>query len=453
MSMTRKAPSKLGNGYMIERSRNVPVFLRAWLDHDLSIAREVGTALAVYDIRIDDDEGLTKESADGDWEQALKRLRSRWVAELGSAASLIRSAKDSFTIIQSFSGEPLVLHETATRLLKSLQQGTDHQAMLVSIGIASYPEDGHQADQLLERAHQALSRADRWAGNGFCFYSRVTSARIADLLERQESLRRDLHTDNLTLRFQPIFDLVQGGVHVVSGELAWSHEKFGCITLNEAAVIAERVDILPQFNEWLIDSLARQLVSWRNAGIQRAISVALTRAQIEDGKFAGAVRRCFSRRGLTSDMLEILVDHGLLMNETDHRLHMGLHQLADLGVALAISNVGDGPLALNSIQRLPFDRLSLSANLIAAVDRCSKSETMLRAVIRLGHELDLTMRAVDVSSYEQEKALRKLECDEGMGPIYAPALKGADLDLLTTLRPRLSQHRELELISQPLSMH
>ena len=453
MGMIKRVQPRPANEAPMPES--LPTFLKVWLDHDLALAQQAGKSLAIYVVRVDDYRKLARKISATELERTVTEVGSTLKKNLRAADSFIRSSEDGFTIIQSFSGDPLTLHRTAQALLQSLKEmpDTGDPHLAASIGIAHYPEDGNAAETLLKCAYEALKRTDRWGGNGFCLHARSVAAKIADDLALQHDLRLALKTGDLSLKFQPVVDLAQGWMHSAEGDLAWDHPEHGRFGMREVASIAERTGCLPEFNEWLARDLCQQSASWREAGRQRAISIPLSRAQIEDGLFARCLAKPVYRSGLAADLIEVQVDHDLLLNETDHRLHTGLQQLADLGITLAANNVGNGPLALKALQQLPFETIILSDSMVAAVDRCSSSAALLKAVVGLGHELDLYLRASDVSSHEQVKHLRDVGCDEATGPLFAPALKSADLDRLFVSKSYHGQLENLRLIPQALSMH
>ncbi len=429
-------------------------FLKAWLRHDLSMAREAGRGLAVFVVRIDDYHELGVPGHE--LETIVAELGSRLRETLRPADAFIRSGEDSFTLFLSFSGDRLGLHSNAKIMLKCLQQpvlfDAGEQKLAASIGIAFYPEDGNSADMLLERAHQALRRTDRWGGNGFCLYSRSAATKIAGDLARHEDFRRALGAGDLCMRFQPILDLARNCMSAVSGDLAWESPEHGSLDMADVAEIAERADILPRFNEWLVDQLDRQSAAWRDGGIQRTISIPLSRSQIADGDLA----RCLSSRlggsGLRADLLEMRVDHDLLLDDTDHRFRTGMLQLAELGITLHLSHVGNGPLAFQSIKRLPIAAVSLAPSMIAAIGRCSLSETMLKALIGFGHGLSLGMRAVDIKTREQLDCLLNFGCDEAAGDFLAPPSSGEGIDRLTGFKPCLNQQEKLRLVPSQAPM-
>ncbi|MGI9492703.1 MAG: EAL domain-containing protein [Geminicoccaceae bacterium] len=431
--------------------------LKTWLDHDISMAMEMSRSVAIFIVQIDDFQRLVTECGDEAMQMVMAKLGSRLKKTLRTVDASVRSSDDCFTIIHPFDGDPLALHGMAKTMLQRLQQPVrlveGSRCFAASIGIASYPEDGNSAELLLARAQEALRRTDRWGGNGFCLSSRSAARNVADELSEHEELRRALDADDLTMRFQPILDLPRNCMTAVSAEPYWQHPMLGLKGGEEIASIAGRARLESQLNEWTVDSLCRQLIDWRGVGLDRSISIDVSRSQISDSRLVLLLSDRLSAPGLIADLLEIRLDHDALLAETDHRLRTGLDHLADLGTSLSLSNVGRGPLAVQSLRNLPFHTVCLAPDMIAAIGRCSSAETMLQAMIGFMHDLGLCVRAVDVRYQEQVDLLKEYGCDEATGPFFAPALKSVDIDRLTDFSPCIGKRENIVLLPQQMSMH
>ena len=431
--------------------------LKTWLDHDISMAMALTRSVAVFVVRIDDYHRLATDCGDDAMQMVMAKLGSRLKKILRPVDVSVRSSEDRFTIIHPFDGDPLTLHGMAKTMLRRLQQPVrlveGSRRFAASVGIAFYPEDGNSAELLLERAQDALRRTDRWGGNGFCLSSRSAARHVADKLSEQEELRRALDAGDLAMRFQPILDLSRNCMTAVSAEPHWRHFKHGLKNGKEIASIAEQANLQSRLNEWTVDSICRQLIDWCKGGLDRSISIDVSRSQISDRGLARLLSDRLSAPGTTPDFLEIRLDQDVLLAETDHRVRTGLQHLADLGISLSLSNVGRGPLALQSLQGLPIHSVCLAPDMIAAIGRCSSAETMLQAMMGFIHDLGLCVRAVDVRFQEQVDFLKDHGCDEATGPFFAPALKGVDIDRLTNASPCIGRRENIMLMPQPMSMH
>lgn len=432
-------------------------FLKVWVDHDLSMAQMLGRSLAVFVIRIDGYHELASRWGGEALERGLVSLTARLKKSLRSTDAIVRSAEDQFTVIHSFSGDQLTLHSIAKSMLKQLQQplcfGASDQSLATSIGIAFYPEDGNGADLLLERAHEALKRTDRWGGNGFCVFSRSTAKKIAHDLSAHEGLRHALDGDNLSMRFQPIFDLATNRMTGVIGNGHWQQHEGHSLDMTAIDSIAKRAELLPRLNRWLVESVCRQSIDWYDRGIKRPIHLTMSRSQILDGQFVRLLSMHLKAKGMSPEMLEVSIDQANLLDQTDHRIHTALQQLTELGIALSLTNVGEGALALQSLRKLSIRSLSLAPGLVEVIGRCSPSETMISTLIGFAQSLGLGVRAVGVCSQDQLRFLRTHGCDEATGAFFTPALKGPDIDRLTNLKPFSAHQEQLEQTPQRLSMH
>ncbi|MGI9451648.1 MAG: EAL domain-containing protein [Geminicoccaceae bacterium] len=431
--------------------------LKTWLEHDIAMAMEMSRSVAVFIVRIDDYHRLVTDCGDEAMQMVMAKLGSRLKKMLRPVDASVRSSDDRFTIIHPFDGDPLALHGMAKTLLQRFQQPVrlvdGSRCFAASIGVAFYPEDGNSAELLVERAQDALHRTDRWGGNGFCLSSRSAARNVADELSKHEELRRALDADDLAMRFQPILDLSRNCMTAVSAEPHWQHSMHGLKSGEEIASIAGQANLQSRLNEWTVDNICRQLIDWRRVGLDRSISIDVSRSQISDRGLARLLSDHLSAPGTTPDFLEIRLDQDVLLAETDHRIRTGLQHFADLGVSLSLSNVGRGPLAIQSLRGLPVHSVCLAPDMIAAIGRCSSAEIMLQAMIGFMHDLGLCVRAVDVRFHEQVDFLKDHGCDEATGPFFAPALKGVDIDRLTNSSPSIGRRENIMLMPQPMSMH
>jgi len=435
----------------------LPSFLKVWLEHDLAMARRTATALAVFVLRIDTYDDLFSQYGDEALEVSLGMMLSRLKNNFRLSNAFIRSAEDRFTIIHPFSGDPLELHRLAQFMLKQIQEplriGQGDETLRASVGVAFYPEDGYRAELLLERAEAALRRTDRWGGNGFCIHDKSAARKIAEELAMQEEFRHALATRDLTMLFQPIFDLTTNCMTNVRGDARWSYRDDQSLDLEGMAALAERAGLISELNSWLIDSLCLQLSKWQSNGIDRAIAFTASRAQVVDRCFARQLSLTLQEKGLSGALLNLSIDQELIMDGTDHRVVSGLHRLADLGIGLRLNRVGAGPLALQNLSKLPIRSVDLAPELVALIGRCTQAETMISAIISLAQSLGLAVQAGDIWSQAQLDFISAEGCEEATGTYFAPALKGADIDRLVHLKQALKQPVRLRPLPQRLSMH
>jgi EAL domain-containing protein (putative c-di-GMP-specific phosphodiesterase class I) len=240
----------------------------------------------------------------------------------------------------------------------------------------------------------------------------------------------------------------------VSADVFLHDSKRLSIAATEIAETAEAAGLIPALNERLVLAICRQLVDWREAAIDRPISMEMSRAQLLDEQLVRLLSARFRDSGLHADRLELRLDHGMLWDETDHRLRTVLQHLSDLGVILSASGVGEGQFAFGDLGRLPITSIDLAPGMAASIGRCKRAERVLRGLITFMHDLGLRVRAVGICSREQLDFLQHHRCNEVAGPLFAPAMEGQDIDRMTGFKPCFRQQDKPSLsASRIVSMH
>lgn len=446
------------NPFVSGKRSSTSISLKNKLTHDLALARQRGETVAVFAVRIDRHDDLLAELGHEVLERLLVRIAKRLGATIGPADSMGRFRHGSFAVVQPMTPNAFAGYRAAQKMLSSLQHqmriAGDDRCLDINIGISFYPADGNTASHLLERAYAALRRAERWGGNGFCFHSPSAAKAVADALAMDVDLRRALHVQAVDMRFQPVLDMDQASMVAVVGQLFWQHPVRGRLTMSDIMPSAERAGLLPMLNGWLANRIRDQSDLWRRKGLHQRISIRASRSQIVDAGLAAALSAAFGATGVPAGRVEISIDHGLLLDETDHRLRTGLQQLADLGIELTAANVGAEPLSFQSLTALPIGCVELAPSMIATIGRCSSSEAILDAMIAFIHGLGLRVRAVGTEVEEQFDFLQRHGCDELAGPLLAPALKAGDISRLTGIKPCFLQQRSLANTERKLlSLH
>lgn len=428
------------------------------LESDLALARQMGSPLGVFVLRIEHKDGWFDGLADEARDLLLDDVASRLRQAAGPADRIMRFRDDGFVIIQPAGFDLFAARQLARTILASLRpplrMGAWLRSLDISIGIASYPNDGNTACLLLSNGYAALKRAERWGGNGFCLFSPMASKALADGLVVDEDLRRAMRAEALEMRFKPILDVDRACMGAVAGELTWQHPARGLMTYADILPSAERAGVLARLNEWMVTYVCRQAGLWRHRGLHRRVCLDVSRAQVADSHLAVALAAALEQASLPAHLIELSIDHRVLLDDTDHRLRTGLRHLADLGVDLTASNVGNGPLPFHGLANLPIHNVELAPSMIAAIGRCSDSEVTLAALIAFLQGLSLRVRAAGTAADDQLDFLRNHQCDEVTGPLLAPALGAAEIDRLTGIEPCFMQQQWLAG-SKPrlLSMH
>jgi EAL domain-containing protein (putative c-di-GMP-specific phosphodiesterase class I)/GGDEF domain-containing protein len=311
---------------------------------------------------------------------------------------------------------------TLSSALHEMQQSSDVKFMMTAaIGVAPFTLGKNTAD-VLRQAHSAALDA-RTNGTTVSLYSAESD--IAH--QRRFRLLNDLGpaleaTDQLRLVFQPRLDLVTQRCVGAEALLRWSHPELGNIAPGEFIPIVEQTTLAGPVTAWVLDRALRQLKAWTAQGIDIPLSVNISAANLEEADFAQQVQLAVMKHGVRPGCLELELTESAVMQNGDHALSQ-LNILSESGIRLAIDDFGTGYSSLAYLQRLPADVVKIDRAFVADLDKGEKERLLVRAMIKLSHDLGYRVVGEGVETAAIQQWLTEMQCDEAQGYFIARPLE------------------------------
>lgn len=363
----------------------------------------------------------------GAGDQLLREVAKVLQSACGETDTLARLGGDEFAVIHTSMQDPRGVGALADRLVNALSQpfplASGTARIGVSIGIACAPNDGRDADTLMRHADLALYRAKADGRNRFHYFdtSLDAAARRRNLIEQE--LRAAVAARSLTLRFQPLVDSGSGQVVCVEALLRWHHPTLGTISPTEFIPIAEDIGLIETIGAWAIRQGCMTAAAWP-ASVRIAVNLS-PRQFAGTGLYAG-IAAALRDSGLPPSRLELEVTESLLL-KTDALVESTLAALAALGVRVALDDFGTGYSSLSYLRRYRFDKLKIDQSFISDIETNSDSRAIVDAIIRLGHDLGMSLAAEGVETQAQYDILRALGCGEIQGYLIGRPMPGEAL--------------------------
>ncbi|HCI13686.1 MAG: hypothetical protein A2063_07780 [Gallionellales bacterium GWA2_60_142] len=287
-----------------------------------------------------------------------------------------------------------------------------------SVGISLYPLDSREFDTLLRDADTALYQAKDSGRNTYRFFSEKMNIDAQEQLHLQGQLRNALNNREFLLHFQPQVDI--GGERIVGVEalVRWQHPELGLIPPGRFIPLAERSGLIIPIGEWVLQEACRQAQAWREQGHALAMAVNLSALQFKRGTLVDTVTRVLHQTGLPAELLELELTESILLQDIDIAIRT-LHSLKDMGVKLSIDDFGTGYSSLTYLKRLAVDKLKIDQSFVRDLTEDADSAAIVRAIIQLGHTMQLKVIAEGVEKDEQLAFLRNYGCDEVQGYLYS----------------------------------
>jgi predicted signal transduction protein with EAL and GGDEF domain len=241
-----------------------------------------------------------------------------------------------------------------------------------SIGITVFPDDAGEPDLLLRNADIALYRAKRNGRGQFRRYSSAMDAELKATRSLETGLRGALESDTLEVLYQPLFALADGCFRGVEALLRWPHPGGGHVLPASFIPVAEMSGAIVPLGEWVLRQACRQARVWRDAGWQFRLAVNLSAVQLRQPHFAALIEGILADSRLAASALELEVTESLFIDPSKVAIAKTLHEVAEVGVHLAIDDFGAGYSSLAYLKHLPFDRIKIDGSLVSPRHRCRR---------------------------------------------------------------------------------
>jgi len=282
-------------------------------------------------------------------------------------------------------------------------------------GISVFPHNGSDAASLLANAGAALFRAKAKSRGSISVYEPEMDQQIRDRRVLHQELSVAIRNGELSLYYQP---QAASGATVSESEVIgfealarWLHPVRGFVPPGDFIPLAEESSLIVEMGEWILREACREAASWA-APLQ--IAVNLSPAQFMHGDLVGLVHSILLETGLAPDRLELEITEGVLIEDFDRGLAL-LRRLKGLGVRISMDDFGSGYSSLSYLQAFPFDKIKIDRAFVMNLGRNPQSAAIVRAVIDLGHGLEMSIVAEGVETQEQLGFLSDEGCDAVQG--------------------------------------
>ncbi len=231
----------------------------------------------------------------------------------------------------------------------------------------------------------------------------------------QANLRAGLKNDGFRLHYQPRIRLGDGRIIGMEALVRWQCPGGDLVAPGKFIGAAEQSGLIIPIGQWVLNEACRQAVEWRKAALpDLVVSVNLSVVQFRRSNILRDVTMALAGSGLPAERLELELTESILLHDTEAALET-LRALKKIGVKLAIDDFGTGYSSLSYVKRLPVDKLKIDRSFVHGVGECAEDAAIVRAIIQLGHTLQLEVVAEGVETDAQLDFLSTNECDQIQG--------------------------------------
>jgi diguanylate cyclase (GGDEF)-like protein/PAS domain S-box-containing protein len=350
------------------------------------------------------------------------------LAETGHTL-VARFGGDEFLILLNDPGDDAGAVLVAERLLAALAAtytvGEREIYSTASIGIVTNSQCMESAETVVRNADVAMYEAKRSGRARAVVFDDAMRARLTRYVDISTHLRQAIGTPELSLVYQPIFDLETGRMTSVEALSRWHHAELGQVSPKEFIPVAEESGLISQLGQWVLDEACRHLAAWRDQAPHSApqtVSVNISRAELALGeRLLEKVHAALWNSGLPPQCLQLEVTERDVMIDPAATLGL-MRALRDMGVRLAMDDFGTGTSSLGCLRDYPFDVIKIDQSFVDNVTANDDRLAVLEAAITVIQNLGKVSVAEGVETPQQLAILKSLGCERGQGYFFSVPL-------------------------------
>jgi diguanylate cyclase (GGDEF)-like protein/PAS domain S-box-containing protein len=415
---------------------------RAWLLDRLrgllDAARPNETPVGVLFLDLDHFKDINDSLGHDSGDHLLRVVGDRLVRAIRSSDVVARMGGDEFVVLAGDGPDMQALGGLAERIIATVEEPVEIDGaeyfVTTSIGIASFPADGGDAETLVKHADVAMYRAKDRGRNTYQFFTPALNATLRTRLSQEKTLRKALDAGEFVVYYQPQHDLVSGAIVCVEALVRWNHPRSGLVLPGQFIPNAELSGLIVALGDFILETACNDVsLLRRTIAPDLRLAVNLSARQFHQQRLAAKVRACVERAALEPTALELEITESVAMNDAALTVSI-MRELGAEGMRLSVDDFGTGYSSLGYLRRFPLDSIKIDRSFVTDLAEEPDDATIVRTVIAMAHALDLEVVAEGVETSEQLAFLTAERCDRVQGFFFSQAIPLASLQAYISQR-------------------
>lgn len=369
---------------------------------------------------------------------------------LASIAQILVSNKPKTSLFGQMNGDEFVMiipmiscPDDKQRLIRNLLQPFQDLLSIMghslhisfNVGYAISPTDGNIPELLLRNSYAAVEHAKQTGATIFPRYLVSMNDKNQKLMTIRSELHQALERQQFSVVYQPKICMTTGNIVGAESLLRWEHCSLGIVPPSMFIPLAESSGLIESIGEWVLLTACCQSQLWKKSGLPSFLmSVNLSGRQLQRHTLIEKIENIIELSGVLPEQLELEITETFLMQDIESSLEL-LHKIKGLGIRLAIDDFGTGYSSLNYLSQLPVDTLKIDRSFVVDIPESKERENLLKNVIKMSHDLGMSVVAEGVETQSQVDVLKRLKCDEIQGYYYSPPVSAEQFRVLLENQP------------------
>jgi diguanylate cyclase (GGDEF)-like protein/PAS domain S-box-containing protein len=400
---------------------------RERLDHEMRKSQRTGHPIALLFIDLDRFKQVNDWLGHAAGDRLLVEAAQRICQTVRQSDTVARLGGDEFNVLLTELDHTHHVEFICQKILDALslpfQLGADTAQISGSIGVAIYPDDADNAEELVRKADQAMYVAKQAGRQQFAYFTQALDETAHRRMQITTELRRALEAPGqLEIHFQPIVCLSNGAITKAEALIRWHHPWLGEISPTVFIPLAEEAGLIGNIGDWVLDQAAEQSRRWHTQlGVIVQISVNQSPLQFAMRQARPDRLIDLAGKGQLGSNIAIEITEGVLLNDSP-QVKERLLYYRDAGIQVAIDDFGTGYSSMAYLQRFDIDYLKIDQSFVRDIDSNSANRTIAETIIMMAHKLGMKVIAEGIETEAQRACLADAGCDYGQGFLFSPAV-------------------------------
>ncbi len=400
----------------------------------LALAERNRSRLAVLFLDLDRFKNINDTFGHDEGDKVLRSVAQRFRHTLRESDIVARIGGDEFILLIDQFHEPRDLGDIADKLLYEASQpfeidGQECQ-LSASIGIATFPTDGKDAQTLLKNADIAMYRAKNKGKDNYQFYASEMNTHTVERLAFEARLRKALERREFVVYYQPKIAVDSGMIVGAEALVRWNHPERGILYPNDFIMLAEEAGLIPRLGMLVLDIACRDVLNFRQTDPQFGrVAINLSGSQFNDMGLLEEVKSVVDFWRVPANALEFEITESMVMHNREQAIKL-MDGFKDAGFTLSIDDFGTGYSSLAYLKRFPVDSVKVDRSFIKDIPDDPNDTAIVLAIVAMAHTLGLKVIAEGVDARMQLDTLLNFACDEYQGFYFSKAITAKDFQAL-----------------------
>lgn len=301
--------------------------------------------------------------------------------------------------------------DSITNVCDTVFESFNSEQIKFSGGIAVYPDDSEEPEDLLRFTDIAMRRAKKDGKNRITNFKPEMQRVFIQKLNMQAKMSAALLNSDFYLVYQPQFDIKTGDLRGFEALMRWHDKELGDIGPAIFIPLAEETGMILEIGDWVLNTAFCTLKNWQQKySFKGIMSINISPMQLKQPNFIENIRNLLIKYNLNPDTVEIEITEGIMIENMSEAIEE-LNSLKNIGLRISLDDFGTGYSSLSYLQVLPLNTLKIDKSFITGItEKNGIQANITNSIITMVTKMGLQTIAEGVEKNEQLQILKEFNC-------------------------------------------